>query len=167
MFSRLVEMTFGPVHASYNQPKCKLWNWLSLHPAFQEKQTAHYHYTTILEHWQSNHNLLVLYALLLKDLCHKIYQNSGKNRHQIQWIIKTTAQTMKRRDKNNNTANKYKRRHAWTYFNEIETDCSWVFGKLVSIMVFRSSFLLLNSYIWSKKSKKLRSCHSEVIPQLS
>ena len=92
-----------------------------------------------------NHNLLSLYALLLKELCHKIYQNSGRSRHQIQWKIKTTAQTMKTREKNNITATKYKRRHAWTYLNKIETDCSWVFGKLVSLMVFRSSFLLLLS----------------------
>lgn len=54
---------------------------------------------------------------------------------------------MKRRDKNNNTANKYKRTHAWTHLNKIETDCSWVFGELVSLMVFQSSFSLLNSYI--------------------
>ena len=50
---------------------------------------------------------------------------------------------MKTRDKHNNTANKYKRTHAWTYLNKIETDCSWVFGKLVSLMVFQSSFSLL------------------------
>lgn len=55
--------------------------------------------------------------------------------------------TMKTRDKNNNTENKYKRTHAWTHLNKIETDCSWVFGKLVSLMVFQSSFSLLNSYI--------------------
>ena len=122
-----------------------VWNWLSLHPAFQEKQTAHYHYTTILEQWQSNHNLLSLYALLLKEPCHKIYQNSRRNRHQIQWNIKTTSQTMKRRDKNNNTAYKYKRAHGWTYLKKIEADCSWVFEKLVSLMCFWSSFSLLQS----------------------
>lgn len=49
---------------------------------------------------------------------------------------------MKRRDKNNNTANKYKRTHTWTYLNKIETDCSWVFGKLLGLMVF-SKFIFV------------------------
>ena len=98
--------------------------------------------------------------LCLKELCHEIYQNSNQgNCHRTEWNIKITAQKVRRKYK---WQSKYKRKHGWTNFRKIETQCNFGFWKLGSLTFFQKSFLwfvaidiLLERQIFSTKSCNL------------
>ena len=62
--------------------------------------------------------------------------------------IALTAQNIKSKEHKNES--KYRRRNGWTILKRIETRpyCNRAFWKLVSLTVFRSSFLLFQGIVW-------------------
>ena len=99
--------------------------------------------------------------LCLRELCHEIYQNSNQgNCYRTEWNIKITAQKVRRKYK---WHSKYKRKHGWTNFRKIETDCNFGFWKFIFVVCAN----WYNAWKTNFVRQKAVICHSPVISQVS